>query len=103
MSGVEFVRVQGIQGLRGAGILQGVRAMAARVYAGEEWYVQDDGGTGRIECLYERAKRGVGAVQFVVARLTTEDRWASDGRRAARTGVVQGSQTMGGEGGAATD
>ncbi len=39
--------------------------------------MQDDGGTGRIECLYEGAKRGVGAVQFVVARLTTEDRWAS--------------------------
>ena len=103
VSGVEFVRVQGVQGLRGAGILQGVRAMAARVYAGEEWYVQDDGGTGRIECLYERAKRGVGAVKFVVARLTTEDRWASDGRRAARTDVVQGGQTMGGEGGTATE
>ena len=102
VTGVEFVRVQGVQGLRGAGVLQGVRAMAARVYAGEEWYVQDDGGTGRIECLYERAKRGAGAVQFVVARLTTEDRWASDGRRAARTGVVQERQAMGGEGGTAT-
>ena len=102
VTGVEFIRVQGVQGLRGAGVLQGVRAMAARVYAGEEWYVHDDGGTGRIECLYERAKRGAGAVQFVVARLTTEDRWASDGRRAARAGEVQERRAMGGEGGTAT-
>ena len=102
VSGVEFVCVRGVQGLKGAGVLQGVRAMAARVYAGEEWYVHDDGGTGRIECLYERAKGGVGAVQFVVARLTTEDRWASNGRRAERAGAVQGRRTMGGEGGAAT-
>ena len=83
--------------------MQGVRAMAARVYAWEDWYVQDDGGTGRIECLYERARRGVGAVKFVVARLTAEDRWASDGRRAARTDVAKGSLTMGGEGGAAPE
>ena len=82
MTGVEFLRVQGVQGLRGAGVLQGVRAVAGRVYAGGEWYVQDDGGTGRVECLYEKARRGGGAVKFVIARLTAEDRWASDGRRA---------------------
>ena len=87
------------QGLRRAGILQGVRAMAARVYAGEDWYVQDDGGTGRIECLYERARRGVGAVKFVVARLTGENRWANDERRAARTDDEQGDLAPGGAGG----
>ena len=103
VSGVEFVRVQGIQGLRGAGVLQGVRAMAARVYAGEDWYVQDGGGTGRIECLYERARSGVGDVKFVVARLTAEDRWASDGRRAARADVEQGGLTTRGEGRAAPE
>ena len=41
VSGVEFICVQGVQGLRGAGVLQGVRAMAARVYAGEDWYSKD--------------------------------------------------------------
>ena len=79
--GVEFVRAQGVQGLKEAGVLQGVRAMSARVYAGEEWYVHDEGGTGRIECLYERARKGACAVQYVVARLTDEDRWAREGRQ----------------------
>jgi len=103
VTGVEFLRVQGVQGLRGAGVLQGVRAMAARVYAGEEWYVQDDGGTGRVECLYEKARRGRGVVKFVVARLSAEDRWASDGRRAARADVVQGGMTTRDAGGAAPE
>ena len=78
--GVEFVRAQGVQGLKEAGVLQGVRAMSARVYAGEDWYVHDEGGTGRIECLYERARTGAGVVQYVVARLTDDDRWARDRR-----------------------
>ena len=52
--------------MRETGVLQGVRAMVARVYAGEEWYVNDEGGTGRIECLYERARRGARAVKYVV-------------------------------------
>ena len=103
MTGVEFLRVQGVQGLRGEGVLQGVRAMAARVYAGEDWYVQDDGGTGRVECLYEKARRGRGVVKFVIARLTAEDRWASDGRRAARADVEQGGLTTRDAGGAAPE
>ena len=103
VTGVEFLRVQGVQGLRGEGVLQGVRAMAARVYAGEDWYVQDDGGTGRVECLYEKARRGRGVVKFVVARLTAEDRWASDGRRAARAEVEKEGQTTRGEGRAALE
>ena len=53
-TGVEYVCVQGVEGLRDAGVLSGVRAMVARVYGGEEWYVNDDG-CGRAECLYERA------------------------------------------------
>ena len=77
--------------------------MAARVYAGEDWYVQDGGGTGRIECLYERARSGVGDVKFVLARLTAEDRWASDGRRAARTDVEQGGVTARDAGRAASE
>ena len=36
-------------------------------------------------------------MKFVIARLTAEDRWASDGRRAARAGVEKGSLTMRGE------
>ena len=103
VTGVEFLRVQGVQGLRGAGVLQGVRAMAARVYAGEEWYVLDEGGTGRVECLYEKARRGRGVVKFVVARLSAEDRWASDGRRAARADVEQGGMTTRDAGGAAPE
>ena len=103
VTGVEFICVQGVQGLRGAGVLQGVRAMAARVYAGEDWYVQDDGGTGRVECLYEKARRGRGVVKFVIARLTAEDRWASDGRRAARADVEQGGLTTRDAGGAAPE
>ena len=61
-------RGEGTEG--GAGVLAGVRAMMARVYGGEEWYVHDEGGTGRIECLYERDSRGKHEVTFIVARLT---------------------------------
>ena len=54
VTGVEYVRAVGVRGLRDAGVLLGVRAMVARVYGGEEWFVRDEGGTGRAECLYER-------------------------------------------------
>ena len=39
MEGVEFMCVQGVKGLKDVGVLQGVRAMAARVYDGETWYI----------------------------------------------------------------
>ena len=84
VSGVEYVCVKGVRGLREAGMLEGVRAMMARVYGGEEWYVNDDGGTGRIECLYERDSRGKHEVTFIVARLTGDDGWAR--RRAEYNG-----------------
>ena len=84
VAGVEYVWAAGVEGLRDAGVLQGVRAMVARVYGGEEWFVRNEGGTGRAECLYER-KRGRGReVKFIVARLTGDDRWARD--RVARDG-----------------
>jgi len=38
VTGVEYVCVKGVKGLREAGVLAGVRAMVARVYGGEEWY-----------------------------------------------------------------
>ena len=44
-TGVEYVRAVGVRGLRNAGVLQGVRAMVARVHRGEEWFVRDEGGT----------------------------------------------------------
>ena len=42
-------------------------------------------------------------MKFVVARLTGEDRWANDGRRAARTDDEKGDLTPGGAGGAAPE
>ena len=78
--GVEYICVKGVRGLREAGVLEGVRAMMARIYGGEEWYVNDDGGTGRVECLYERDSRGGHEVTFIVAKLTGDDEWARNGR-----------------------
>ena len=46
--------VQGVQGLRDAGVLlSGVRAMVARVYGSEEWHVNDDG-CGKRACMKGR-------------------------------------------------
>ena len=49
-AGIEYIRVhvQGVEGLRDAGVLSGVRVMVARVYGGEEWHVNDEG-CGRAE------------------------------------------------------
>ena len=77
-TGVEYICVQGVEGLRDAGVLSGVRAMVARVYGGEEWYVNDDG-CGRAECLYERAGTRVHATRFIVARRVGDDRWERHG------------------------
>ena len=85
-AGVEYIRATGVQGLREAGVLKGVRAMAARVFGGEGWYVNDKGGTGRVECLYEGKRRGRREVKFVVARLVDRERWEA-GRAAAMMGV----------------
>ena len=46
VTGVEYVWAIGVEGLRGAGVLKGVRAMVARVYGGEEWFVGDEGVPG---------------------------------------------------------
>ena len=104
VTGVEYVCVKGVQGLREAGVLAGVRAMVARVYGGEEWYVHDEGGTGRVECLYERGSRGAHEVMFIVARLTGDDEWAR--RRATRAagddGGGGGRQGADGERGSGT-
>ena len=85
-AGVEYVRATGVQGLREAGVLKGVRAMAARVFGGEGWYVSDEGGTGRVECLYEGKRRGRREVKFIVARLVDRERWEA-GRVAATVGA----------------
>ena len=93
VTGVEYVWAAGVEGLRDAGVLQGVRAMVARVYGGEEWFVRDEGGTGRAECLYER-KGGRGReVRFIVARLTGGDGWARG--RAARDGGTYRGRSRG--------
>ena len=84
-AGVEYVSVTGVRGLREAGLLKGVRAMMARVYGGEEWYVNDRGGTGRVECLYEKKRKGEGSMRFVIARLVDSDRWAATAAEAAAT------------------
>ena len=76
VTGVEYVWAVGVGGLRDAGVLKGVRAMVARVYGGEDWFVRDEGGTGRAECLYERKGGRGGGVRFIVARQTADDRWA---------------------------
>ena len=76
--GVEYVRVKGVKGLKEAGVLKGVRAMVARVYGGEGWYVNDEGGTGRVECLYESKRRGGrDEVMFIVARMVDGEGWAA--------------------------
>ena len=77
-AGVEYICVQGVEGLRDAGVLSGVRAMVARVYGGEEWHVNDDG-CGRAECLYERAGPRVLITRFIVARRVGDDRWEQGG------------------------
>ena len=79
-TGVEYVCVQGVEGLRDAGVLSGVRAMVARVYGGEEWYVNDDG-CGRAECLYERAGLRVHATRFIIARRVGDDSGIATGTR----------------------
>ena len=47
--------IEGREGLRLAGLLDGVRAMANRVYAGESWWVEGD--RAQIECLYRKESR----------------------------------------------
>ena len=60
--------------------------MAARVFGGEGWYVSGEGGTGRVECLYDGKRRGRREVKFIVARLVDRERWAA-GREAATVGA----------------
>ena len=77
--------------------------MAARVYGGEEWYVNDEGGTGRVECLYEGKRRGRREVKFIVARLVDRERWeagrvaAAEGAWARDEGATAGTGVGGGE------
>ena len=100
-AGVEYVRVTGVRGLQEAGLLKGARAMMARVYGGEEWYVNDRGGTGRVECMYEKKRKGEGITRFVIARLVDSDRWAATaaGAAAPRAGA---DEEDGGTAGAST-
>ena len=94
-TGVEYVRVTGVRGLKEAGVLKGVRAMVARVYGGEGWYVHDAGGTGRVECLYEsKRKGGRHEVKFVVARMVDGEGWEAGRAEVAReAGVREGAGT----------
>ena len=52
VTGIEYVRVKGVQGLREAGALAGVRAMVARVYGSEAWYIEEEGYAERVACLH---------------------------------------------------
>ena len=88
VTGIEYVRVKGVQGLREAGVLAGVRAMVARVYGSEAWYIEEEGYAERVACLYERSSRGRHAVTFIVARMVGEDRWAR--QRAERDKADEG-------------
>ena len=97
-AGVEYVGVTGVRGLKEAGLLKGVRAMMARVYGGEEWYVNDRGGTGRVECLYEKKRKGEGSTRFVIARLVDSDRWAATAAEAAATRAGASEEDGGTEG-----
>ena len=98
-TGVEYIQVTGVQGLREAGVLKGVRAMAARIFGGEGWYVRDEGGTGRVECLYEGKRRGRREVKFIVARLVDGERWATS-RGAVPAGAgVRAEEAIGPEAG----
>ena len=94
VTGIEYIRVRGVQGLSEAGLLKGVRAMMARIYGGEEWYVNGNG--RRIECLYGRDN----TVQYIVAVKTGDDGWA---RRRARRGDDEGGGRGGGGDGAEGD
>ena len=96
VTGIEYVRVKGVQGLREAGVLAGVRAMVARVYGSEAWYVEEEGYAERVACLYEGSSRGKHTVTFIVARMTGEDRWAR--RRAERNETDEGGQDEAGSG-----
>ena len=74
VTGIEYICVQGVEGMREAGVLNGVRAMVARVYGGEEWHVNDEG-CGRAECLYEKPGSNTHTTQFIVARRVGDNRW----------------------------
>ena len=54
----------GVDELRGLGLLDGVRAMANRVYAGQSWWVE--GHRSSIECLYRKQSRAC-PTMFVIA------------------------------------
>ena len=73
-----------------------MRAMVARVYGSEAWYVEEEGYAERVACLYEGSSRGKHTVTFIVARMTGEDRWAR--RRAERNETDEGGQDEAGSG-----
>ena len=54
----------GISEMRTRGLLEGVRAMANRVYAGQRWWVE--GQRSHIECLYRRQSKACPTL-FIVA------------------------------------
>lgn len=76
VTGIEYICVQGVEGMREAGVLNGVRAMVVRIYGGEEWHVNDEG-CGRAECLYEKSGSNTHTTQFIVARRVGDNRWES--------------------------
>ena len=100
--------VEGREGLRLAGLLDGVRAMANRVYAGESWWVEGD--RAQIECLYRKESRARPTC-FVVAvaeggqegerarKRTAPREWGGD-TGARRTTARTGGEEEGGASGA---
>ena len=82
----------GIDGLRNANLLQGARAMARRVYAGERWWVEGD--RERIECLY-RPQSLRHPTHFIIASV---DRQVEEDWRVRDEDTGAGSDTGGGEG-----
>ena len=90
--GIVMHRVQGVQGLEDMGLLEGARAMAARVYATQEWWQSKD----RVACLYERAPEH--AVHFIVAVRDGGGGWRSFPEQASESDD-QDTGTAAGHGG----
>ena len=91
----------GIDGLRRANLLQGARAMARRVYAGERWWVEGD--RERIECLY-RPQSSRHPTRFIIASVDrqVEEDWRVGEGDTGASGDTGGSggDKQGGQGGA---
>lgn len=98
--GISYIIIDdGIEGLRRLNLLEGTRAMARRIYAGERWWV--DGTRSHIECLYRPHSQNC-PTHFVIAVADREE--GGDGRcgaeeRGLDEDVTGPSREEGGAGG----